>query len=237
MKIKCVIVDDEPNAAKLLEDYVSRIPFLELCGVYFESEKALLNIGHNTVDLIFLDINLPGLNGLELASMLPPGTKIIFTTAYSEYAVDSYEKNAVDYLLKPISFNRFLSAITKVKDQFAQPDASIPTLQSEDQQDSFFIKIGYETVKINFRDLKYIEGSREYVFLHTIQGKQMCYKRMKELAERLPEFFVRVHHSFIVNINHISKIDALHIFIQEDKIPIGTTYKDIFAGIIKNRSI
>ncbi|MBP2616626.1 LytR/AlgR family response regulator transcription factor [Chryseobacterium jejuense] len=237
MKIKCVIVDDEPNAAKLLEDYINRVPFLELCGIFFDGEKALENMAYKTIDIIFLDINLPGLNGLELASMFSTKTKIIFTTAYTQYAVESYEKNAIDYLLKPISFNRFLSSIAKAKEYFGPQTFPNKVIQNEEQQDSFFIKTGYETVKINFKDLKYIEGSREYVFLHTTQGKEMCYKRMKELAERLPEYFVRLHHSFIVNINHISKIDATQVFIDGDRIPIGTTYKEIFGSIIKNRSI
>ncbi|KMQ64603.1 hypothetical protein ACM46_10135 [Chryseobacterium angstadtii] len=237
MKLKCVIVDDEPNAAKLLEDYINRVPFLELCGVFFDGEKALENMVYSNIDIIFLDINLPGLNGLELASIISTKTKIIFTTAYSQYAVESYEKNAADYLLKPIPFNRFLSSIIKVKDLIEQKDTSGKEIEDADQQEYFFIKTGYETVKIYFRDLKYIEGSREYIFLHTTQGKQMCYKRMKEMAERLPEQFVRVHHSFIVNINHISKVDSVQVFIQEDRIPIGTTYKEILGSIIKNRSI
>ncbi|MGK6344417.1 LytR/AlgR family response regulator transcription factor [Chryseobacterium sp. DT-3] len=232
MNIKCIIVEDEPNAAKLLEEYVNKIPFLDLRGICTDSEQALEKIDSN-IELVLLDINLPGLTGIELVNLLPKNVKIIFITAYSQYAVDSYEKNAVDYLLKPISFNRFLSAITKVKESLSPKSTDSKTTEYTILQESFFIKAGYQTIQINFKDLKYIEGSKEYIFLHTHKEKHMCYKRMKEMAERLPDYFVRVHHSFIINIHHISKIDTYQILIQETKIPLGPAYKEHFFAAIK----
>lgn len=233
MKIKCLIVDDEPYAAKLLEDYVNRIPFLELLAICSDSGQVLEKMESNTVDLILLDINLPGLTGIDLVSLLPKKVNIIFTTAHPQYAVDSYEKEAIDYLLKPISFPRFLSAIMKVKDDYNLKEIQTERTEYTVLPEYFFIKAGYQTIRIDYKELKYIEGSKEYIFLHTTKEKHMCYKRMKEMAERLPDHFIRVHQSFIVNIHFISKVDSSQILIQETKIPLGQAYKEHFFTLIK----
>lgn len=230
-------MDDEPNATRLLEEYVKQVPFLELHGICPDSDHALKVMENGNIDLLFLDINMPGLNGLDLANIVSQEVKVIFTTAYSEYAVESYEQKAIDYLLKPISFKRFLSAVTKARDFFNQKNSPGETANYIGQQESFFIKTGSEIVKIDFRALKYVEASKEYVILNTTKDKLICYKRMKEIAESLPENFVRVHHSFIVNIHHIGRIEANQIFMEEVCIPVSTSYKEIFLSLIRKLSI
>lgn len=237
MKIACLIVDDEPNATRLLEEYVKQVPFLELRGICPDSDHALKAMETGDIDLLFLDINMPGLNGLDLANIVSQEAKIIFTTAYSEYAVESYEQRAIDYLLKPVSFKRFLVAVTKARDFFNHENSAVAVTNYAGQQESFFIKTGSEIVKIDFRDLKYVEASKEYVIMNTTKGKHICYKRMKEIAESLPENFVRVHHSFIVNIHHIGRIEANQIFMEEVCIPVSASYREMFLSVIRKLSI
>lgn len=237
MKINCLIIDDEPNATKLLEEYVKQVPFLELRAVCKDSDQALRELETKDIQLLFLDINMPGLNGLGLANIVSGEVKVIFTTAYSEYAVESYDQGAIDYLLKPISFKRFLAAVTKAREYFRKEPAAPTAEQEPIPQDFFFIKTGQEMVKVFFSELKFIEASREYILLHTASGTVSSYKRLKEIAENLPPHFVRVHHSFIVNLPFVSRIESHQLFIGNHCIPISGTYKQEFLEWVKRLSV
>ena len=170
MIIKCAIVDDEPLAVELLASYVEKIPFLELCGKYNNATDALHGIGESPVDLLFLDIQMPELNGLELTKMLPENTRIVFTTAFNQYAVDGFRVNALDYLLKPISYVDFLEACNKAMQWFQlvqQSDSS--NSKPEEEVTSIFVKSEYKLLQINLDDIRYIEGLKDYVKIYTEQ--------------------------------------------------------------------
>jgi two-component system LytT family response regulator len=237
MKISCLIVDDEPNATKLLEEYVKLVPFLDLQGVCMDSDHALHVMDTKKVQLLFLDINMPGLNGLGLSNIISKEVKVIFTTAYSEYAVESYDHGAIDYLLKPIIFKRFLTAARKARDFFIKGVTRDEPERELTPKEFFFIKTGQETVKVLLRELKFIEASKEYIILHTASGKITCYKRMKDIAASLPSNFIRVHHSFIVNLHHANKIESDQLFIEDKSIPISGTYKQVFWEMVKRLSV
>lgn len=237
MKISCLIVDDEPNATKLLEEYVKQVPFLDLQGVCIDSDQALEMLDAKKMQLLFLDINMPGLNGIGLSDIISKEIKVIFTTAYAEYAVESYEQGAIDYLLKPIPFKRFLLAAGKAREFFAKDIAPNEPERELIPKEFFFIKTGQETVRVLTRELKFIEASKEYIILHTANGKITCYKRMKEIAESLPPHFIRVHHSFIVNLHHANRIEADQLFIGDKCIPISGTYKQGFQELVKRLSV
>lgn len=183
MRLRCMIVDDEPYAIRLLAQHVSKITALDLRFECSNPLEALDYLKHNTVDLIFLDINMPHLNGLQLASIFSPGQKFIFTTAYSEHAVESYEKNALDYLLKPITFDRFLKAIAKVTDHF---DVVKTVPENVIKEESFFIKSGKSFIQLSLSEIVLIESQKDYVVFHTAHQKHATLKTMKELEESFP---------------------------------------------------
>jgi two-component system, LytTR family, response regulator len=235
MKITCIIVDDEPNAVKLLSEYAAGIPQLEVKATCFNAAEALNVIEQVSPQLIFLDINMPGMSGIDLAALVSKKLGIIFTTAYSEYAVISYDYNAIDYLLKPISLKRFITAVEKVEDFLhkKRPDDNVAVKPTQ----SFFLKMGQELVKIDFTSVQYIEASKEYALLHTATGKYMYYCRMKELAELLPGNFIRVHHSYIVNLNYVTKVETSQLYTGGTCIPISATYKGSFLKTIKDYTL
>jgi two-component system LytT family response regulator len=222
----CLIADDEPLAVKLLEDYIRQCGSLQLVHKCYSAMDAHKFLKQQSVDLLFLDINMPKLTGMELTSLLNPLQKIIFTTAYSEYAVQSYEKNAVDYLLKPISFERFMKAVDKAEKLVGLPAADSKTLNS-------FIKSGKAIVNINFDKVIFIEGLKDYVAFHTADEKIVVYKRMKELEETLPANFIRVHNSYFVNMSHISKVEDNQVYAGVHQIPVSDKYRDIFLERVK----
>jgi two-component system, LytTR family, response regulator len=232
--IRCLIVDDEPLAISLLENHIAQIPFLSLSGKCFHALETLDFLQKNTVDLVFLDINMPHLTGMQLKVLLPENQRVIFTTAYSEYAVESYEKNAVDYLLKPITFERFLKSVLKFKVSFEKQGIE----KSNETNSSYtFIKSGKEIIQINYDEILYIEGLKDYVSIVTENQKIVTYKRMKDLEECLPEQFQRVHLSFIVNMDKIQKITDNQIVIGEDKISLSDKYREVFLERIGMRMI
>lgn len=235
MKIRCIIVEDEPKAMSLLQEYVEQLSFLELVHSSSDAVDALNYASKHEVDLIFLDINLPGLSGLELAGLLKERVKIIFTTAYSEYAVQSYEQNAVDYLLKPITFNRFLKAAQKTKTALE----AITTHAEGDKHlaDAFLVKSGKKIIQLHWSGIYYLEGMKEYVTLVSREGKTMVYKRMKEFEALHPPGFARVHNSYIVNTSFIQKIEDNHIYMLDKAIPIGKKYRDEFLKQLHDRFI
>ena len=231
MKISCVIIDDERNALLLLEEYVSHVPWLDLKGKFINAKTALEYLNEHTTDLIFTDINMPKLSGIDMASMLPPDQKIIFTTAHQKHAIASFNFNVIDYLLKPISLERFLQSANKVKIHFKypQPETNLPY---------FFIKHNKQTLKILFDDILYVEADKEYVKFHLMNDKKkIFYKRMKEVAALLPKTFVRIHHSYMVNMNRIDRIEENIIIIAEQSLPISLTYKKDVQEFLNNRLV
>ena len=239
MIIKCAIVDDEPLAVELLASYVSKIPFLELCGKYSNATDALHGIGEQPVDLLFLDIQMPELNGMELSKMVPENTRIVFTTAFNQYAVDGFRVNALDYLLKPISYADFLEACNKamqwfqlVQQQNEQPAA---TAAPAEEIKSIFVKSEYKLLQINLDDIRYIEGLKDYVKIYTEQSQHpiLSLMNMKAIEQMLPSSrFIRVHRSFIVQKSKIREIERNRIVFGDVYIPIGDSYKQAFQDFI-----
>ena len=235
MKIKCVIVEDEPKAMSLLEEYTSKTSFLELVAQFSEPMQAMQLLHDNkNIDLVFLDINLPELTGIELAKAIDPSVKIIFTTAYSDFAVKSYEVNTIDYLLKPITYQRFFQAITKAKKIIEAEDGKN---SSTKVQSHFFVKSGKNIVQINWDDIFYIEALKEYMSIVTTTDKILVYKRMSELEAIQPFNFKRVHNSFIINIDRIEKVERVELYINKRSIPISKTYREEFFAILRDRLI
>ena len=237
MIIKCAIVDDEPLAVELLASYVKKIPFLELCGKYTNATDALHGIGETPVDLLFLDIQMPELNGLELSRMVPENTRIVFTTAFNQYAVDGFRVNALDYLLKPISYADFMEACNKALQwfQLVQQNDQQPSFKTEEEPTSIFVKSEYKLLQINLDDIRYIEGLKDYVKIYTEQSPHpiLSLMNMKAIEQMLPASrFIRVHRSFIVQKSKIREIERNRIVFGDVYIPIGDSYKQAFLDFI-----
>jgi len=240
MIIKCAIVDDEPLAVELLASYVNKIPFLELCGKYTNATDALHGIGQSPVDLLFLDIQMPELNGLELSRMVPESTRIVFTTAFNQYAIDGFRVNALDYLLKPISYADFLEASTKAMQwfQLVHQAQSEPAASVEEEPTSIFVKSEYKLLQINLDDIRYIEGLKDYVKIYTEQSPHpiLSLMNMKAVEQMLPPSrFIRVHRSFIVQKSKIREIERNRIVFGDVYIPIGDSYKQAFQDFINSK--
>ncbi len=231
--ISCIVIDDEPLAVRLVESYISKTPFLSLKGSFTSGTTAYSFLQDNPVDLLFCDIQMPNLSGMELSRMLPERTRIIFTTAFSEYAVEGYRVRALDYLLKPISYDDFLSAAIKAKEYFEPTERD-----GQKSIKSIFIKTEYRLQQIDLDKISYIEGLKDYVKIHLNDGTTplLSLMRMKTLEDTLPkEDFVRIHKSFIVRLESIEAIERNHILIGKDRIPIGETYLgSLYAALSKN---
>ncbi len=228
-----MIVEDEPHALRLLEDHIGKLTFLQLEARFFDATEALQYLKQHTVDLIFLDINMPGLSGMDMAAMLPLQQKLIFTTAYSEYALDSFEYQVVDYLLKPISFKRFMQAVNKLTAFLQQevPGSAVSSMPEEN--DFFFVKSGKQVHKIEYDAICYLEALKEYIAIHTETEKILVYKRMKEVAEQLPPQFIRIHNSYIVNLRHIRNIESHLVTVKGECLPVSNGYRAIFQERIQ----
>ncbi len=225
--LNCIAIDDEPKALDIINLYANKVPFIELKKCFRDAIEALTYISRNEVDLIFLDINMPDLNGIEFLDSLKKQPLVIFTTAYSEYAVQSYDYKAIDYLLKPFSFARFLKAVNRANDIFSQ---SINKAQSTDEESAIIIKSGTNKHTVKLKDILYAEGAQNYIFIHTQEQKIMTLMRMKDIEKELPnELFCRVHKSFIVALNKVERVEKAEIIVRGKKIPIGKTYKELFT--------
>lgn len=234
--IKCVIVDDEPSAIDILKIYVDKISYLTVDFATIDAIEALAYIQTNPVDLIFLDINMPDISGLDFARLAKGKGRIIFTTAYSEFALESYQYDALDYLMKPISFDDFLRASQKMLSLMnPQPKSTIKEVIAEEKEitdDYVFVKTEHKgkLTKVLFKDILYIESLKNYVSIYTVDKEQVVsLLTMKEMEERLPtNSFFRSHKSFIVSLDKIKALDGNEIILQniKDKIPLGATYRD-----------
>jgi len=241
MTLRCLIVDDEPNAVSLLEMLIGQNTSWQLTGKCYNAREALTFLKTQPVDLVFLDINMPQLSGMEMASLLPPETRIVFTTAYSEYAAESYSFQTIDYLLKPITLKRFYSSLQKIEAHFnmlegQKPTPAIPVTPALQAEEYFFIKSGRSLNKVLLKDILYFEGEKEYARLVSTLDKILIYKRLKDIEEQLSPAFTRVHNSYIVNVARVDSIRDNHIFIGGKQIPISEKFRESFMNIIRERT-
>lgn len=218
--ISCVIVEDEPLAQKLLEGYIAKVPTLELKATFTAPIEASVYLHKQPVDLIFLDIEMQEINGMEFLETLNEQPQVIFTTAYSHYAVESYEKNALDYLLKPIKFERFLRAVNKLSTQTEAPNA-------EAKADFIYVKSDRQLIKLYHDDIYFIKSMSDYVVFHTENNTYIVHHALKKLVELLPAQFLRVHYSYIINLDKVEKLQDNHLHIQNEPIPIGVRFREV----------
>ncbi|KIC93011.1 LytR/AlgR family response regulator transcription factor [Flavihumibacter solisilvae] len=243
MTIRCIAVDDEQLALDLLVDNISKVPFLQLVGTAKNAMEVISLLQQETVDLAFLDIQMPGLSGMQLASSLKGRTKVIFLTAYEQFALESYNVNAIDYLVKPVSFDRFLEACMKALDSFLSRSASTqaqPANAVKEEGKYLFVNVEYNIVRILINDVIMIEGYKDYVKIHLASSKRPVITRMsmKHLEEKLlPYDFFRVHKSFIVSLTRIESIQRNAVKLGELEVPVGDLYKDALMERINQRNI
>jgi two-component system LytT family response regulator len=228
-KIKCIIVEDEPLAVKVLSDYISQVPFLEPQGSFKDAILATEYLRTHSVDLIFLDIHLPKLKGMAFLKTLSQPPSVIITTAYHQYAVEGFELNVTDYLLKPFEFERFLIAVNKVKT--AQKEKPV-AIETEEKKDYLFLNVQKKKVKILFHDIVYIESQREYIRIVTTKNEYISKMSTHEIEALLPaNLFKRIHRSFIVSISKIESYTAEMVELNGISIPIGRDYRDIIKKL------
>jgi len=234
MKLKCLIIDDEPIARKLIEEFISDIDYLELIGQAENPAKAITILSNNEIDLIFLDINMPKVNGINFLKSTKNTASIIMTTAYAEYAVEAFSLDVLDYLVKPIPFERFLKACNKAKEVY-----DIKNHFAKAPNDHFFIKCENQIEKVLYTDLLYAEAMLNYVILYTSSRKMIVYITLKSLEEQLPaSIFIKVHKSFIVNRNKIKSIEGNLINIGTGKITISQNLREkVLTEILKDKMI
>lgn len=231
--IKCLAIDDEPLALQQIAGYIEKTPFLDLAGQFESALEAISWLQENQVELMFVDINMPDLSGMEFVKSLnnPPG--VIFTTAYSEYALEGFRVDAIDYLLKPIGYSEFLKSAEKALDRIGKKE--VREIQVESDENFLFVKSEYKILRINLSEIKYIEGMREYVRIH-IENKRpvMALMSMKKIAAFLPrQRFMRVHRSYIVNLEKINTIERHRIVFEPDvRIPVSEQYRDEFQDFL-----
>jgi len=228
-KIKCIIIEDEPLAVKVLSDYILQVPFLELQGSFKDAILATDYLRHNNTDLIFLDIHLPKLKGMAFLKMLTSPPAVIITTAYHQYAVEGFNLNVTDYLLKPFEFERFLIAVIKVKSAQTEKQKSN---ESQEIKDHLFLNVQKKKVKILFSEIVYIESQREYIKIVTTKKEYISKMSTHEIEGLLPaHLFKRIHRSFIVSINKIESYTAEMVEVNGVSIPIGRGYRDIIENL------
>jgi DNA-binding LytR/AlgR family response regulator len=234
MKIKCIAIDDEPLAVKKMAGYIQKIPFLELAAECRSAFEAMNILGKGDIQLMFIDINMPDINGMEFVKSLTNKPYIVFTTAYSEYAVEGFQVMAVDYLLKPITFSNFLKAANRVKNLIELTDSNKKEADRA-TADHLFVKSEYKLVRIELSEIKYIESQHEYIKIHLINGKPVMTKlSMKTIEEQLPsDRFMRVHRSYLVNLSKIQVVERNRIvFDGKVYIAVSEQYKEMFQKYI-----
>lgn len=236
MILSCAIIDDEPLAAELLASYVSKTPGLRLAGVYESAVTAMRELRERPVDLLFLDIQMPELSGLEFATLLPKDTRIIFTTAFDRYAIDGYKVDAADYLLKPVSYDRFAASVNKVIEWFETNER-----RKTAARDRFvYVKSEYKLIRLDFDDILYIEGLKDYVKIYFEAPRKpvLSLVNMKRVEDCLPKpQFMRVHRSFIVNMAKVSMVDRGRIVVGDVFIPVSESYKNQVQEYLDSHSL
>lgn len=244
MVINCIVVDDEPLAIDIINDYIEKIPFLKLVKSFQNPIEALTAVQEGGVDLVFLDVQMPELTGIQFLKIANNKCRIILTTAYPQYALEGYEHNVVDYLLKPIAFDRFYKAAEKVQwlmglaPQGAQETQAPVTTPQPVANDFIFVKTEYKIQKIYLNDILFIEGLKDYVSIYTKTERIITLQSMKKIDEGLPDHrFVRVHKSYIVALDKIESIERSRISIGDKIIPIGDTHRDYFFKMIEDKNI
>ena len=244
MILKCIAVDDEPLALDIIEDYISKVPFLQLVKRTENAIEALQLVQAGGIDLVFLDIQMPELTGIQFLKIASGKSNYILTTAYSQYALESYDLNVSDYLLKPIAFDRFYKAVQKA-DAVAIGNPELPTIQTpvttapiQQAQDFIFVKTEHKIQKIELDDILYIEGLKDYISIFTKTERVITLQNMKKMEETLPKGeFIRVHKSYIISIDKIESIERSRITIAKKIIPIGDTYRDEFFKLIDRKNV
>ena len=243
MKIQCLIVEDEPLARNLLADYVRKVPYLELVDSCISPIHAMDVLHNKQVDLLFLDVQMPEITGLGLLKILKAKPHVILTTAYSEYALEGYEHDVIDYLLKPISFERFLKAVDKVSQRLQMPHAPNQTeagesLQGTTPKSFIFVKDGSKLVRIRLADILYLQAMKDYVAIHTRQQKIVSLQRMKSLESQLPaDRFIRIHHSYIVALDAIEVVHKNDVQVGTDILPISESYRKSFREFVERNHL
>jgi DNA-binding LytR/AlgR family response regulator len=236
-KLTCYIIDDEPLAQEILEAYIAKVPFLELKGSFMSPLEAAGSLKEDNPDLLFLDINMPDLDGLSFIPMLNPKPMIILTTAYDQYALKAFELEVKDYLLKPFSFERFYKGVLRLYQEQGlrlQPDKQEPKSAPKSEQEYIFLKVGHRIQKVATDDILFVEGMKDYLRIHTTEEKIMTLLNFAKLEELLPpQDFARVHRSFLVAIDKIDHIEKNRIWIADQVIPISDTYAEAFYNMLK----
>jgi two-component system LytT family response regulator len=241
--IRCLVVDDEPLALHILEDYIAKMPFLELVKSTTNPIEALQLVQAGGIDLVFLDVQMPELTGIQFLRIANGKTKVILTTAYSQYALEGYELDVIDYLLKPIAFDRFYKSVQKAQ-TIIQPATKTEVKQEQSSpqsdflSDFIFVKTEHKIQKVYLNDILFIEGLKDYISIFTAAERIITLQNMKKMEDALPEkHFIRVHKSYIVSINKIDSIERSRIFISDKVIPVGDTYRDEFFKIVDGKNI
>ena len=233
--IRCLAIDDEPLALQQLVTYIGKVPFLELAAQCHSALEAKTFLEQDTVDAIFCDINMPDLNGMDFIKSLAVPPLVVFTTAYSEYAVEGFRVNAVDYLLKPFGLQDFQRAANRLKDRLEMKNERYDNSQADN---TLFLKTEYRMVKISIQDIRYVEAMSEYlkVYLDSEKKPIVTLLSMKKMEERLPDNFMRIHRSYIVNLSKIQEVNKNRIIIDDDTyLPIGDLYKDTFQAYLDTK--
>jgi two-component system, LytTR family, response regulator len=231
MIIKCIAVDDEPLALDILKDYISQVPFLRLMKTFNNGISVIEYLASNNIDLIFLDIEMGGLSGTQLLKTLQKKPNVIMTTAYRNYAVDAFDLNVTDYLLKPFSFERFLKAVEKSYNLLNKEQKH--SASNSEVKDYFFVKSNYKMLKVNFDDILYIEGLSEYIKIKTKTANIITLQSFKNIEKTLPESrFIRIHKSYMVSLSKIDSIQGQYVKIANKELPIGEKYRKKFFSII-----
>lgn len=237
MKLRTIAIDDEPIALEKLRQYIEKIPFLQLCGTYCSALDAMNALNGQDVDLIFTDINMPDLDGLDFIKSLSKPPMTVFITAYPDYAVDSYRVSALDYLLKPYSFADFNRSACKALEHFKLHNAAEP---KDEERKSLFVKVDYKYIRVEFSSISYIKGYGEYLQIY-VEGRPNPVVTLSSFAaimQQLPNNFIQVHRSYIVNIDLIERIEKNRIIVDNDTyIPVGDTYKAAFDRRVQERAI
>jgi DNA-binding LytR/AlgR family response regulator len=229
MKLKCIIIEDQAPAQRILQKFIGDLEFLELRSTFTNATKALAFLNTEAIDLIFLDIHLPKMSGMDFLKIKPNNSHVILTTAYSDYALESYEYQVVDYLLKPFSFQRFVQAVTKAQELMI-PQKKEPTLSRKEVAE-VFIKSGYDHIKLVIDDILFIKSDGDYTELHGANKKHLSSEPLKFWINFLnPDKFIQIHKSYLVNISKISKVSGNRIFLKNQQdLPIGRVYKETFS--------